>query len=304
MPFTPTDAMPDNPDVKIFFSGLMILKPTENDKCEIFVHTSAPRHTLTVEVRRKQEGRPDEIMMRHVGPLAFVTTDQDVLTGTSLHGMQIKKVTGNGPAAGVQRFVPNAPQPEGAPDGLALAIDLQRNDFHNGNPTLNDDPANPVRLLDIDPLGGRPSILLDNGVLYTAAKTRPELAIKLTDANGNHIRDLEPFASLIGAAIALEDGSRVEMRWRQQGKPETLVLNKVAGVSYEIYIVNDPLFESDQTNPDTDPKHDELQEYYKILFRVPTDRQFRLEVTPPPNNPPSRGTTRAPCMGIILGGGG
>jgi hypothetical protein len=302
MPFTPTDTMPDDPDVKIFFSGLMILKPVDNDMCEVFVHSSAPRHFLTIEVRRKQEGRPDEIMMRHVGPLAFVPTDQD--GGTSLHGMQIKKVTGNGPATGIRSFVPNAAQPDGAPDGLALAIDLQRNDFHNGNPVVGNLGATMFRLLDIDPLGGRPSILLSNGVLYTAAKTRPDVEIKLTDAAGNNIRDLAPFASLIGAAIALEEGTHVEIRWRQQGEPKTLSLNRDPGMRYEIYIVNDPLFESDDINPAVDPTHDELQEYYKILTRVPTDRQFRLEVTLPQDAPPPRGTTRAPCMSIVVGGGG
>lgn len=299
MPFTSTDTFPDNPDVRIYFSGLMILKPTGNDSCEIFVHSSAPRHFLTIEVRRKKDGRPDEVMMRHVGPLAFVPTDQDA--GTSIHGMQIKKVTANGAAPGVRRFVPNAPQPDGAPDGLALAIDLERTDFHNGNPVVGNVGSDTLRLLDVDPLGGRPSILLENGVLYTAATTRPELEIKLTDAAGNNIRDLAPFASLIGAAISLEETTHVEITWRQQGKAETLSLNKAAGFSYEIYIVNDPLYESDEVVPAADPKHDELQEYYKILPRVATNQQFRLEVTPPPPDQP-RGSTRAPCMSVILGG--
>ena len=302
MPFATTDTMPDNPDVKIFFSGLLILEPTDNNMCEIFVHTSAPRHFLTIEVRRKREGRPDELMMRHAGPLAFVVTDQD--GGTSLHGMQIRKTPANGGAVGVRSFMPNGAQPDGAPDGLALAIDLQRSDFHNGNPVVGNAASTfPFRLLDVDPLGGRPSILLQDGVLYTAAKTLPKLEIKLTDVAGNKIRDLDPFASLIGAAIPLEDGTSVVIRWQLQGNAQTLNLTKEAGVSYEIYVVNDPLFESEETNPDTDPIHDELQEYYKILPRVPTDQQFRLEVKRPQNDPPPRGSTRAPCMAVIKGGG-
>ena len=305
MSFTPTDTMPGTPDVTIFFSGLMILTPTNNNMCEVFVNSSAPRHFLTIEVRRKQAGRPDELMMRHVGPLAFAPTDQDAINGTQFFGMQIKKVTANG-ATGVQRFVPNAPQPDGAPDGLAAAIDLHRNDFHKDNPVVgNANSQFPFRLLDVEPLGSRPSILLQDGVLYTAAKTRAGVNIQLTDVNGNKIRDMEPFASLIGAAIALEANTHVEIQWRQQGKTQVLKLDKVAATTYEIYIVNDPLFESETINPDTDPKHDELQEYYKILSRVPTEQQFRLEVPPldPNAPPPDRGSTRAPCMSVLLGGG-
>ena len=57
MPFTPIQTLDCKADVKIFFSGLLMLTPFENDSCEVFVHTSAPRHYLTIEVRRKQDAQ-------------------------------------------------------------------------------------------------------------------------------------------------------------------------------------------------------------------------------------------------------
>lgn len=301
MPFTPVDTLPPNPDVRIFFSGLLILEPREDNTCEIFVHSSAPRHYFTIEVRRKQVGRPDELMMRHVGPLAFIGHDED--PEPPIHGMQIIKVT-NG-AKGIRSFVPAAPQADGAPESLNLAIDFESAGFHNGNPESGVDPRTnqPIHLLDIDPLGGRPSILLDDGTFYTAAKTRPDIEIRLQHPDGSE-RVLPPFASLIGADVSLEDDSSLAIFWRQFGKLERLELKRAPGTWYEIYIVNDPLFENDSiANLERDPKHDEFREYYKILHRVPTDRQFRLNVALPPDNPAlTRGSTRTPCMSIIKGG--
>ena len=303
MPFNPTQNLDPNPDVRIFFSGLLMLKPSENDSCEVFVHSSAPRHYLTIEVRRKQTGRPDEVMMRHVGPLSFMENPNS--NTDPIHGMEIRKVSeselGGG---GVKSFDPTEPQPEGAPDRLSLAIDLAGAKFHNGNPPLRRDGTE--RFLDVDPLGARPSILLTDGTLYTAAKTRPELTLTLKDTNGKTVRDLDPFASLIGAGISLDGESIVTVAWSQQGKRETLSLVKKPGTYYEIYIINDPLFENDSIPTPDNPKHDEFKEYYKVL-QVPSDRQFRLDVKlpdPAAAAPADRGSTRTPCMSVILGGGG
>src|ERR1044071_6700554 len=302
MPFTPIQTLDCQADVKIFFSGLLMLTPSENDSCEVFVHTSAPRHYLTIEVRRKQDGRPDEVMMRHLGPLSFIQTDEDPDV-TPIHGMAIRKVFRTPPGInGVKSFEPQEPQPEGAPDGLSKAIDLAGSKFHDGNPKLHRDSD--VRILDVDPLGARPSILLTDGTLYTASKTPPELTIKLNDANGTKVRDLDPFAKLIGAAITLDDRSSVIISWSQQGELETLPLIKKPGVSYEIYIVNDPLLENDSLPTEDNPKHDQFKEYYKVL-QVPSDKQFRLEVKPREGVvPPDRGSTRAPCMSVVISGGG
>jgi hypothetical protein len=299
MPFTESRQLDPNPDVRILFSGLLILEPQPDGTCEVFVNSSAPRHHLTIEVRRKREGRPDELMMRHVGPLAFVTRDQPGEIPT--HGMIIRKVEGQ---TAVRAFAPNEPQPEGAPDALSLAIDMKSDRLHRENRELGPDPQTETmrRLLDVDPLGGRPSILLNDGVFYTAAKTRDDVRIMLKRPDGED-QEMPKFASLIGAAITLDGESELAILWRNQGKLERLSLARKQGVTYEIYIVNDPLFESDAiTDLARNPRHDEFAEYYKILHRVPSNEQFRLQVIPLEQNP-ERGSTRAPCMPVLNGGG-
>ena len=87
-----------------------------------------------------------------------------------------------------------------------------------------------------------------------------------------------------------------------QGVIEQLKLPKRNdGVSYEIYIVNDPLYEN-ETLPI--PVHDEFKEYYKLFPQVPQQEQFRMEVIPPaPGSPAAaalqRGSTRIPCMSVL-----
>lgn len=292
MPFTSVTELPDNPTVRIFFTGLMIIAPDEEKPtCEVFVNRSAPDHHLTIEVRRKTPGKPDEIMMRHVGPLSFIGD------GDPIHGLVIRKV-----APGekfVKVYEPGTPSTEG--EGLSFAINLQGPEFHNGNPDVGQDPVTelPRKLLDVDPLGGRPSLFLDDGVFYTAAKTRPEFEITLKK-EGIADKPLPPIASLIGANMYLDDDtSSVTMAWRQQGKVQTLVLKRAPGISYEVYIMNDPLYESDKiTDVQTDPKHDEFREYYKILPGVPSSEQFRLAYKRP-EEAVDRGSTRTPCMPVL-----
>jgi hypothetical protein len=313
MPFTTNKLLNADADVKIFFSGLLVLEPTENGACQIYVNSSAPRHYLTVEVRRKRKDRPndpmtlpidipDELMMRHIGPLAF-------LDDNAIHGMLIRKRIPHGVDGekGVTAFKPDVQPRDGAPDRFDLAIDMQSQLLHQANPELDDPGAaenEPVKhLLDVDPLGGRPSILLEDGVLYTAAKVRDDFQVMLKKPNGDE-EPMPRFASLIGAAITLETGeSEVTIRWRQQGKEETLHLTKAENTTYEVYIVNDPLFESDAVEILKNPEHDEFAEYYKILHRVPTDKQFRLRVKPVEGVIPERGSTRTPCMPVVNGGG-
>jgi hypothetical protein len=287
MPFqsttNPDDLRPD-PAVRIFFVGLMIIKPDDQSRsCEVFVHRSAPDHHLTIETRRKRPGRPDEIMMRHIGPLSFVSNADGSISD---HGFIIEKLTGG--SNDVKKYV----GPETA-EGLSLerAINLQAAPFHAG--------AN----LKVDLLGARPSISVNGAVFYTADLTREELDIKLK-RGGAEVGPLEPFASLIGANIYLDgDEDEVVLTWLQQGRLQGLTMKREAGVSYEVYIANDPLYEND-TIEENRPLHDEFKEYYKILAvdeadAVPTSDQFRLDVTPPPAGTP-RGSTRAPCMSVLL----
>jgi hypothetical protein len=299
MPFMPEQNLLADPAVRVYFSGLMIIEPAPDAKsCEVFVNSSASGHHLTIEVRRKRAGRPDELMMRHVGPLTFGETLTDDPEEPIIHGFFIQKVT-NG-SKGVRKFDPAIPPPEGEPDSLNLAVDMASQQFHNGNPDLSIDPLTmkPRKLLDVDPLGGRPSIFIDDGTFYTAAKTRDNITVTLQKTD-NPDQLLAPFASLIGANIYLNNPQEsVVVKFRNQGRFEVLELTKpAADVSYEIYIVNDPLYENDSA---TEPKHDEFREYYKILPNVDTSKQLRLKVDTPPQSI-ERGTTRTPCMSVLKG---
>src|SRR5215216_1909422 len=95
-----------NADLRIFFSGLMVLEPTKDGKtCEVFVHRSAPNHQLTIEVRQKQAGKPDLIKMRHVGPLPYALPTLGAAPGDPpIHGMTI---TVNKQPKGIKAYKPD-----------------------------------------------------------------------------------------------------------------------------------------------------------------------------------------------------
>lgn len=304
MPFAPIETLPaENPAVRLYFTGLMILEPTAGDTCQVLVNSSATRHFLTIEVRRKTRDRPDEIMMRHVGPLSFFGPEDDP-QNPPIHGLLIEKITPD--PKGVKRYAGSAAGPYGE-ENFDLAVDMADEKFHNGDRPVDPDLVTgaPRNLLDIDNLVGRPSISFDDGILHTAAKTSGKLTITLKQ-RGQPDKSLDPFAKVIGANLYLNEDERIRLRWRNQGKEASLILEKPdPGVSYEIYVVNDPLFESSEiTNPLLDPKHDEFAEYYKLLTAVPTDQQFRLHVDRPQGPPPERGSTDIPCMPVTKGGGG
>lgn len=295
MPFTSVEELRDNPDVRIFFTGLLILDPNPNpiptpapgvNTCEVFVHRSAPDHFLTIEVRRKRAGKPDIILMRHTGQLAFITPPEGV---DPRFGMTIEV---NDNPKGVQRYDPPDPDNTSSEgEGLGLAIDLQRLPTQQG-------PVGRVNMLD-----GQPSILLNDGVFYTADKSSRDVTVRLKKDDVVVVDKLDPFARVIGANIYLDnDQSGVVVKWVQQGLPQTLTLTKPKpnpgeqSFTYEIYVVNEPLYEQEGSPL---PRHDELKEYFKIL---PEARErFELEV--PDNEPQTeRGSTTTPCMPVVKGG--
>lgn len=273
MPFTQVQAMPNKPPtVRIFMTGQLMLQPNaESSACEVFVNRSAPNHHLTIEVREKRNDQPDEILMRHYGPLAFRDPNSD-------DGLLIAR----NPAVGVSMYSGKWSK---FGDALTAAIDLRSEEFH---------AANELR---IDLNATRPSIVIKDGIFHTAARTSDKLKMKLT--RGKEQRDMPSFATLIGANIYLEEGEALNLSWREMGIKEALSLKKSdAGATYEIYIINDPLFE----NPESAKEHDELAEYYKVLPTVPTHERLKLEVAFPETAAPERGTSRTPCMPVVVGG--
>jgi hypothetical protein len=294
MPFTEEQTLPPDPDVQVFFTGLMLIQPAaDKTTCEVWVHRGAPEHELTIEVREKQEGRPDLIKMRHVGPLphAFPHDEINHPDDPPIHGFKLQVKTA---PKGVRSYMgPDIPQT--GQEAITEAVNFQSEEYHNG------------RVGGIDEMGGRPSILMNDGLFYVAGKTSRDTVIKL-ERDGMATVEIDPIAGLIGANIYLDDDDSLLVRWQSLGVIKALELQK--GKIYEIYIINDPLYESEIPGI---PEHDEFEEYYKLLREVrdqgvPEDTplrpfrledQFRLRIVPPDGNP-HRGSTKIPCMpGII-----
>lgn len=275
MPFTQVQQLPkQSPTVKILLTGQLMLKPSDaSDSCEVFVNRSAPNHHLTIEIREKRQDHPDAILMRHHGPLEFRDAEAPI------EGLIVRR----DPPGNVAMYT-GAPAPCG--EALTTAIDLRSEDFH---------PANEMA---IDHESARPSIVIEDGIFLTAAKTSNKLKIKLKRGE-TAVRDMEPFASIIGANIYLNEGQSLNIAWREMGLPQVLSLTKPAdGTSYEIYIINDPLFE----DPEEAKVHDEFNEYYKVLPTVPTNERMKLDVTFPEVEAADRGSTKTPCMPVIVSG--
>src|SRR5262249_39061024 len=143
-----------NPDVTIFFSGLMLIQPNpQGSNCEVFVNRSATDHVLTIEVREKNPHKPDIIKMRHVGPLPHALPPPGFPGDPAIYEMAIQVQT---TPKGVKAF-----NKSGYDQSLSKAINLQGADYHNGKAGK------------VDLLGGRPSIFMNEGVFYAAALTDP-----------------------------------------------------------------------------------------------------------------------------------
>jgi len=286
MPFTQVPELPNQPPtVRIFLTGQLMLQPdAESKSCEVFVNRSAPNHQLTVEVREKRPGQPDAILMRHHGPLEFRQAEAPV------DGLLIKRIAFSEtegtfvPAGSIGMYTGAATQ---FGEALNLAIDLRSEGFH---------PSNEMKV-DFD--SARPSILIQDGIFHTAFKFSPaNVKVKLTRGT-EPPRPLEPFASLIGANIYLNANEFLVMNWRDLGLSRTLSLKpKTDGTTYEVYIINDPLYENEE-----EPKgHDELAQYYKVLPSVSTADRFKMEVEFTQPVAGDRGTSKSPCMPVVVGG--
>jgi hypothetical protein len=277
MPFIETNELPPDPAVRIFFSGLMIIQPSnDGESCEVFVNRAALDHCLSIEVRLKRPIGPDIVLMRQFGPLSFIPpANLEPLR----HGFQII----SDDPKGLRSYC--GPALASGEDSFGLAINLKEDPFNHSQP------------LQVDPKGGRPSIELNDGIFYTAEKTSEKLQIKL-DKGGLELKAaLQPFASLIGANVYLDEGATLQLRWFELGTPNVLELTKPEeGFSFEIYILNDPLYIDEEAAE----VHDEFKEYYKILSPVPDQDQFMLDVIRLEEEGPSKGTARTPCMSVVL----
>jgi hypothetical protein len=292
MPFQPIanpSDLPDNPLAKIFFTGQLIFEPSADAKtCEVFVNRAAVNHELLIEVRRKRPVGPDIILMRHQGRLN---------NAVSRHGMTIELQTG---AAGVKKYT-GPDGPPNRPDVLtfAHAFDLKVL-YQTGSPPYN------VPDLTVDPAVASPSLRLNHAIFYTAKTADSDLVYEL-DKGGVFVGERKEFTDIFGADIPRAGSSALVFTWRPNGTVEQLTLAPLAAAdgSYEIYVINDPPFEPEPL-PNV-PPHDEFEDYFRALNRVSSPDRFNLKkkIAPlPPGASNERGSTRTPCMSVVIEGVG
>lgn len=249
MAFTPISKFPAGaPTVRVFFSGLMIMKPSSDGKeCEIYVHRKADSHQLSFEVRMKQPRQPDITLIRHFGHLKSAERAPGAPASSPLHGLLILCDT----PKGVKRLDKQAATGENPLRGHALNFAK----YHSGKTDVASD-------------GGRPGLFFNDGIFYSAVTTPKEITLINKDEE-----EVDRFkvAATIGANIY---NKKVIMKWKPQDKVESFTLEPQSDVSYEIHIINDPLFMPPPTSGD--PPHDELGLYYKILPKIPGREKLKL----------------------------
>ena len=280
MPFKPEFNFPTTlPLVKVLFNGLMIVKPNANGSdCEVYVHKTATDHVLSIEIRLKQPNRPDQTVMRHLGPLETLSE-----TGDRKIGFILTTNTGNPRIAAYRGAATTTVDP------IERVFDL--NLHHPGNSAILKRDA-------------EPGILMNDALFYCAEKTVPGLEVDLQKAQtGQHVTQLGQFSSILGANIY---STGVNVAWREKGQVQSFPLTNdiAAGAHYEVYINNDPPYVP--LPPAGQQPHDELGEYYKILPDVPPGERLKLffkkiprQDAAAPVAPQDKGSTRLPCMTVV-----
>lgn len=255
MSFQPTvtgQQMPARePDLRIFFHGLLLLRGLDGKFCYVETHRQSPRHVLSIETRTKTPQKPDVVHMRHFGQ--FASTDPDMTI----------TITPPSSSPVVYKFLPSPFFDPELPIG-------QDNDFR----WIINLEALHGKQLDIDTTKTRPGIIIGGGVYYFYTAQRMVETIRLKQ-NGTIKKSLKAVASIIGANLYLDNADQqIVMTWRGNGQLNTLRLNKPqAPVSHEIYINNSPLYE----DPLLGISHSELAEYYSVISNVTEGEQFELE---------------------------
>ncbi len=178
MPFD-TEANPPspNPDVRIFFEGLLILRPQKDATskyCEVNAINHGTDHELRVDVSIDQP-EPNQ---------AFLKIGSEVKS----KGLEITTVA----PSGVKKYEP-ATTPGTAPYSLKEAIDL--NILHPG--------------IGLDRMHLHAPMKIRDGVLYTA--THRDHDVSLTQAGV--CKPGEPLALIIGMDIHLQQGAKLQLKW-------------------------------------------------------------------------------------------
>lgn len=274
MPFKVETTFPERPDVQIFFHGLLMLCPDESgSQCRVGVHRLSVEHKLSVEVRVKGNEPPDPPLLR-LG---------EILDRKGL------SITIPDSTKGVRKFVTT----EGEIDRLDETND--KRDFRWSVDLQKLDPAQPK--IELKESGISPSIVINDGLFYTARRTDPaQINVRLIDPP-NPATQLNRVARIIGANIYLEDGEQVVLEWFGDGKEQQLILPKTNGNRTAlIYIDNSP-----SLMPSGKPEHSEFVEYFKVVGNA-TNATKRFDLDFDVVGIAGHGTDRAPCMSVVVDG--
>lgn len=202
MPFDPTTQINPNPDVKIFFEGLVMLVPGQDAKskrCDVYVINHSSEHELSVDVSVDQP-QPN---------FPFLRLGSKVLRS----GLEISTKT----PAGVTKYVPNGGTSVPGAYGFDEAIDF--NLLHPG--------------VKPDPTGAHSGVLkIRDGVLYTVTQRDKDARLE----RQTECRNCVPLSLILGASIDL-GGKKLVLDWGE----DSLELPRAedpAGTKYFIWINN------------------------------------------------------------------
>jgi len=277
------------PDVEIFFHGQLLLRSEDEVTCEVAVNPLATNHVLTVEARTKIAGRPDPIVrMRHAGPLLFRRQE----------GVLIE-VTGAGAAPAAFKcikMVGEVPSPidytsgeSNPPDGdFRWILNLEGPQFHR-------------RELEVPIFNSHHTIRLRGGEYFfrTAQRADGRMTHKRKDGGQGPVT-FRRIGVVARASVFLANGQAVQLRWQAPNVEgdASVVLEKAANTTHEIYINNAPLFlEAPSETGGEFPQFDELPEYYKLITNVSATPGARFQLVPTfPPRPRDTGSPDIPCQ--------
>jgi len=273
------------PNVEIFFHGQLLLRSEDGATCEVAVNPLAVNHVLTVEARTKVAGRPDDIIrMRHVGPLLFRRQE----------GMLIEIVGAGAAPAAFKCIKEDTPidYTSGASDppdeDFRWVLNLEGPQFHR-------------RDLEVPVFNSHHIIRLRGGEYFfrTAQRADARMTHKRKDGGLGQLT-FRRIGVIARASVFLAEGQAVQLRWQAPNVEgdASVVLDRAANTTHEIYVNNAPLFVRDPSETGGEfPQFDELPEYYKLITNVPTTPGARFQLVPTfPPRPRDIGSPSIPCQ--------
>jgi hypothetical protein len=292
VPFKPMllDSMPSpKPDVEIFFHGQLLLRSEDGTACEVGVNPNAAGHVLTVEARTKTPGKLDLINMKHIGLLHFRQPE-----GMTIEITDVGQDDPPPPAAWKCITLDPIDYTEGvgAPDeDFRWMLNLEGRLFHQ-------------KKLKPNIFGTQHVIKLQGGEYFFQTALRMDRRIILTRTGGG-LGDLKlkGAGAIARASVFLVEDQSVVLRWNDGSKERTLTLTKSKDSTYEIYIENTPLFV--EVDPLNLSKHEELNEYYKVIREISSAApraKFSLIPSRDPAALRESGSPSIPCQAMTLDG--